>query len=298
MSRIRSPGYPSIPLNEAIDVVARIWENVRQNTVDREAAVKDMGYSGLTGQSAKMLSNLSHFSLVEKSGKGGIRVSDTAVRILHPRSPDEKRQALNEAAYSPELFAQIKDKFPDGFISENALKNYLMREGFAGIAVAPAIRSYTETYGFLRQENAIEGHRVLSQPESSSRDRTEATAGVRPQTPTERESPVPAESPTVGVNTMSGERVVFVEESGPSQYLKLVAAGPMDETLLEALEDYIKRQKKRLGQNPPSRGSIPNFADPQYQQKRADELHRRATEAGGDASFEDESDADNGMHSD
>jgi hypothetical protein len=50
---------------------------------------------------------------------------------------------------------------------------------------------------------------------------------------------------------MSGERVVFVEESGPEQYLKLVAAGPMDETLLEALEDYIRRQKKRL-QNAPA----------------------------------------------
>jgi hypothetical protein len=32
---------------------------------------------------------------------------------------------------------------------------------------------------------------------------------------------------------MSGERVVFVEESGPDQYLKLVAAGQMDESLLE-----------------------------------------------------------------
>ncbi len=45
---------------------------------------------------------------------------------------------------------------------------------------------------------------------------------------------------------MSGERIVFVEESGPAQYLKLIANGELDETMLEALEDYIKRQKKRL----------------------------------------------------
>lgn len=44
---------------------------------------------------------------------------------------------------------------------------------------------------------------------------------------------------------MNGERVVFVEETGPDQYLKLVAAGQMDESLLEALEDFVKRQKKR-----------------------------------------------------
>jgi hypothetical protein len=36
------------------------------------------------------------------------------------------------------------------------------------------------------------------------------------------------------------------EETSPAQYLRLVASGEMDESLLEALEDYVKRQKKRL----------------------------------------------------
>jgi hypothetical protein len=45
---------------------------------------------------------------------------------------------------------------------------------------------------------------------------------------------------------MDGERVVFTEESNPQNYLKLVASGEVDETMLEALEDYVKRQKKRL----------------------------------------------------
>jgi hypothetical protein len=49
-----------------------------------------------------------------------------------------------------------------------------------------------------------------------------------------------------------GRGVVFVEESGPDQYLKLVAAGQMDESLLEALEDFVKRQKKRLSNQPAS----------------------------------------------
>jgi hypothetical protein len=245
MSRIRSPGYPNIPLSEAIGVVEKIWDNVRQNTVDREAAVKDMGYSGLTGQSAKMLSNLSHFNLVEKSGKGGIRVSDVAVRILHPRSPEERKQALNEAAYSPELFMEIKARFPDGYVSENTLRSYLMREGFAGVAVAPAMRSYMETYALLRQENAIESHGTEAQSDPQSADRSEV--GPSSNLTAARMAPVaPAEAPAIGVKIMSGERVVFVEETGPDQYLKLVAAGQMDDSLLEALEDFVKRQKKRL----------------------------------------------------
>jgi hypothetical protein len=46
---------------------------------------------------------------------------------------------------------------------------------------------------------------------------------------------------------MVGERIVFTEESTPQQYLKIVASGGVDETLLDALQDYVKRQKKRLG---------------------------------------------------
>lgn len=45
---------------------------------------------------------------------------------------------------------------------------------------------------------------------------------------------------------MEGERVVFTEENDPQTYVKLIASGIVDDTLLEALEDYVKRQRKRL----------------------------------------------------
>jgi hypothetical protein len=48
------------------------------------------------------------------------------------------------------------------------------------------------------------------------------------------------------VKLMDGERIVFTEESNPQNYLKLIASGEVDETMLEALEDYVRRQKKRL----------------------------------------------------
>jgi hypothetical protein len=54
-------------------------------------------------------------------------------------------------------------------------------------------------------------------------------------------------APQGKVKLMDGERIVFTEESNPQNYLKLVASGEVDETMLEALEDYVKRQKRRLG---------------------------------------------------
>ena len=49
-----------------------------------------------------------------------------------------------------------------------------------------------------------------------------------------------------GVSLMEGERIVFVEEAEASQYLKVVASGEISTDMLEALEDFIKRQKRRL----------------------------------------------------
>jgi hypothetical protein len=44
----------------------------------------------------------------------------------------------------------------------------------------------------------------------------------------------------------SNERVVFSQESGANQYFKLVASGNVNNALLEALEEYVKREQKRV----------------------------------------------------
>jgi hypothetical protein len=44
---------------------------------------------------------------------------------------------------------------------------------------------------------------------------------------------------------MSAERVVVVEESALGQYVKVVTCGNLDDSLLDAIEDYVKRQRKR-----------------------------------------------------
>lgn len=170
MTRIRSPGYPSSPLSEMLELVEKIFNVSRQNVIDREAAVRDIGYKGLTGQSTKMLANMAHFNLIEKAGKGGLRVSDVAIKILHPKNPAEKAAALEEAAYSPELFNEIRQQWPDGFVSENALRGHLLRSGFSTAAIQPAISSYLETYSFLQQALATESYRnpPVVVPESAS----------------------------------------------------------------------------------------------------------------------------------
>ena len=55
---------------------------------------------------------------------------------------------------------------------------------------------------------------------------------------------------------MDGERVVFTVETNPQNYLKLVVSGEVDGTMGEALEDYVKRQKRRPGIQGPIQSGI------------------------------------------
>ena len=57
---------------------------------------------------------------------------------------------------------------------------------------------------------------------------------------------VPPKAGESQVALTANERVVFVEEGEPNQYLKVVASGDLDEILLDALSDYVNRQKRRL----------------------------------------------------
>ncbi len=241
MSRMRSPGYPGVPLSQAIDLVRLIHSKSRTNVIDRESAAKDMGYSGLTGRSLMLLAALAQFDLVGRAGKGDLKVTPTAVSILHGISPQEKLEALRRAGHSPRLFRQLYERFPDGIPSENVIRSYLIQQGFADVAIGPAIKSFMETNRFLEDAGVSESHGEAEQNDAESM-LEEGGATVPPPPP-----PAPVVQQHGGYQVMEGERVVFSEEVGSASYLKLVANGEMNVDLLDALADFIKRQKRRLG---------------------------------------------------
>jgi hypothetical protein len=213
-----------------------------------------MGYSGITGASGKMLANLVHYGLVEKAGKGGVRVTSLAVDILHPENESTKKAALYSAAFQPALFSELRMKFPDGAASENAIRSYLMRQGFSDVAVDPAISSFVETCRFTQQEGAYESQSPHRSPVIES-DSEEIDDGALQMTPHSRPSEPapqprqPTQAATVAAHTPAGSRVVFSEEADAGALLQVTLSGEVTEAQLEALEDYIKRQRKRLNRS-------------------------------------------------
>lgn len=153
MARIRSPNYPQIGLGAAIERVRMIYKSERQNRIDRDTAVKLMGFGGYNGASAGVLSAINKYGLLigDAGGEREMKVSDLAVRILVPHDDGEKAEAIAEAAGNPPLFKELAERWPDNPPSDPSLRSYLTRRGFADSALEAVIRSYEETHALVRE---------------------------------------------------------------------------------------------------------------------------------------------------
>lgn len=149
MERQRSPSYPSLSLEQAIDMVAKLHKANRTNVVGRETAAKDLGYTGLTGRSLTVLAALAQYGLVERAGKGDIKVTRRAVEILHPVEDAHRVEAIKDAAAAPSLFRDLEERFPDGMPSNNALRSYLVQRDFNDVAIGQAIGAFLDTITFV-----------------------------------------------------------------------------------------------------------------------------------------------------
>lgn len=175
MSRGRSPGYPNLSLPEAIGRVRKVFEADRRNPIEREIVAKHIGYSGLSGAADKAIASLMHYDLLERVGKGEIRVSQLAVDILHPETDAERKAAVYKAAFAPEIFQTLHAKFPDRFSAE-AVRSFLMRSNYLDRAIEPVVSAYTETCQYLEQEGATHGAGL-----DSNNPAFETEVGVEPE---------------------------------------------------------------------------------------------------------------------
>lgn len=154
MVRLRSPRYPSMSLEDAIEHGKTIFEKDRRHPIAREVAAAHIGYKSLNGAADSALSSLMQYGILEKVAKGEVRVSQWTVDILHPDSPAQRAAAIRSAAQNPTLFQALDDRFRDAIPSVETLRSYLTRENFNDRALGPIISAYTKTRAFMTQECA------------------------------------------------------------------------------------------------------------------------------------------------
>jgi hypothetical protein len=143
MAKMRSPNYPSLSLRESYQRVKLLWQKERKTAVPADVAAKAIGYSGISGPSRTALSAMKKFGLVDSDDKT-VRVSELALRIIHPANDTEETKAMQQAALKPELFQQMYLSMQDA--SDDAIRSFLITKlDFSEAGANSFIKAYRDT---------------------------------------------------------------------------------------------------------------------------------------------------------
>lgn len=242
--RVRSPRYPSIGLVEAVDLARKIYDEDGMHALDRESAVQHMGYKSLNGASATALASLKQFGLTTDTGKGMLRLTDLALDILEPTSDDTKRGALHAAALTPDLFAALRERFPDKPPSESNLRAHLVRQGFTVAAIKSIMPAYLSTHEYTSNLEAADSYR---QPSGTTQilteDRKFDGEPIRPSSEDASNSTLTTVPPAVNAATIGARRMVFDTEEGEAIF---TFPDGLSEESIEDLEAWFALVVKRL----------------------------------------------------
>jgi hypothetical protein len=167
---IQSPSYPSLSLEAAVEGVQKIEQQYRSSPADRIDAAKLLGFSAGSGPANMALAALASYGLVERAGKGMLRVTPLARAILHPQSDNEKATSLKTAASTPRLYQEIRDHFQDLDVPpESGVITYLNRRGFNPSAIPTAAKAFLATAKWVKELSVTENRGSTQRVEADSK---------------------------------------------------------------------------------------------------------------------------------
>jgi len=250
----RSPSYPHYSLEDAIENVNKIFSADRTNPIDREVAAKHMGYSGKNGAADRSLSTLMRYGLLEKSAKGEVRVSQTALDILVPENQNQKIEALFNAAYAPTLFKTLYERFSEGAPSQNALKAFLTRERYTDRAVESITTAYLKTCNLLEREDVYKNNIIDKQKhiELEPSPNVDLVSNESPKQETPNFLPktqflsVTEPSTQEHSNSVPQEVEWMRNKVGPNSTIRIIATGEMGPKEIGKLIKLLEAQKMVL----------------------------------------------------
>jgi hypothetical protein len=122
----RSPAYPAINFNEAVNRLRVIYDYERKAITSANVIFNHLGYPGKTGPAGRVLSALRQYGLLDEAD-GKYKVSDVGYRILHLSDENpEKQKLIRDSALKPKLFRKLLHHFKDGLPSDATLKDHLI----------------------------------------------------------------------------------------------------------------------------------------------------------------------------
>lgn len=248
INRSRSPNYPSISLNDAIDLIRKVYQAEKRAKFPRETLAAHIGYSSLNGRALSKIGAIRAYGLIDGK-EDALSVSRTALAILEaPKDSGDYADALHEAFNSPALFQRILEEY-DQTPSEQTLRWWLTQQGYAGDAADKALASFLASQSFVNSVEVNHIRPVMTQedstpapPETASRQIIGDPRSKSPPTTSAQYSIEPDYKIQLG-----DDRWLLIEVKGgqPSRFdfIKLEMFAKFQRELLELTETELEAGK-------------------------------------------------------
>lgn len=234
--RARSPNYPGIALDEAIERARVLYHKEGKHAAPVAAAYRDLGYSPGSGQGGVVLAALKKFGLVDDTGSGNaraVRLTEIALRIIldeRPESP-ERLSAIQAAALTPPIHAELWQQYGPSLPSDETLLFRLQTEkGFTKGGAIEFLREFKDTIEFAR----------LTEAESLGADGDQALAenreemGPFKEPAAERRRPRGHDGSATVISFQISDRLVEISTAG----------GPLTKDEIGILKEYLSIQER------------------------------------------------------
>lgn len=246
--KARSPNYPYIDLEKASQLAKKLFLKVAKNHVDSIVAGKEMGYSGTSGSTLKIIAAMKAYGLInEIKSEGGrrIAISELGLPIVADGNLEARQNALKKAALNPKLFSHIWQTYTHPFPSEDAIIYDLMVGEFTSQeAASSAVKNFNHSikYAGLIKEASDE---IQSSKENYVISESAQNEQQIDKNDSLEESNNLYKSSEQYTNNNKGG-IIEVSTTIQAGYVKLTLPAKMTNRDLEDLEDWFDYVKKKI----------------------------------------------------
>lgn len=154
MAKLGQYTYPDIRFGDAVEISGRVLTKFK-GTVSVKGLAWELGMAEGSGTLFAKVAAMRDFGLIE--GRGELRISSLAQRVLHPANPDEGQEARAEAFQRVDLLRQLYERF-DGEVPDDMSMLVGLEE------ITRAARDEIVRRAPLIQKHLTDAIRVLGRP--------------------------------------------------------------------------------------------------------------------------------------
>ena len=241
----RSPSYPSIDLEDAVNKARQIHKACRESEIDRDSLATIFGFSPRSGGAMRVIASLVSYGLLKPGAKKGeVGLTQLAMEFMFGETNVERAEAARQAALNPQIFKTLVEKFP-GDTPQGTVEAYLCRNLFTADAAKMAATTYAKTMlfaGLVYASNRSDAGAAMRQdlPES-----TDSSAVEKP----EGSDTMPFIATTTTRSAAGDLMDVLRFSMGRKQY-RILAPSPPSAHEWEGVIDHIK-VNMRYADGPP-----------------------------------------------